>query len=141
MQKKIGAVVLAAAALAMTFTATAQAETNPKCPSGVTQIGSTKYLKSGGETVASVKQFKGCNKNWAYVYVWDSWRAKHKDFYLRAAIWTRTGSEAIDYNGGSRGQQEVWSNGANTLSQCTYAVGDVLWQSGTDLHGSTDERC
>jgi hypothetical protein len=139
--KKLSAAVLAAAAITMTFTGPAHAETNPKCSSGVTQIGSTTYLKNGGETVASVKQFKGCNKNWAYVYVWDSWRDKHKDFYLRAAIWTRNGAEAIDYNGGDRGQQAVWSNGANTLSVCTRAVADVIWLSGNDLHGSTDERC
>ncbi len=138
--RKLSAAVLAATAIAVTFTGPAHAETNPRC-SSVTQIGSTKYLKNGSDTVASVKQFKGCNKNWAYIYVWDSWRADHRDFYLRAAIWTRTGSEAIDYNGGDRGQQEVWSTGASTLSQCTRAVGDVLWPSGHDLHGSTDERC
>ncbi|MEU0885974.1 hypothetical protein ABZ345_45985 [Lentzea sp. NPDC005914] len=140
MLKKIAATVLATAAVVLTFAGPAHAESNPRC-SSVTQIGSTKYLKNGDDTVASVKQFKGCNKNWAYIYVWDSWRADHRDFYLRAAIWTRTGSEAIDYNGGSRGQQEVWSTGASTLSQCTRAVGDVIWPSGHDLHGSTDERC
>jgi hypothetical protein len=139
--RKLSAAVLAAAAIGMTFTGAAHAETNPKCSSGVTQIGSTKYLKNGSETVASVKQFKGCNKNWAYIYVWDSWKANHKDFHLRAAIWTRNGPEAIDYNGGDRGQQAVWSNGANTLSACTRAVGDVIWESGPNLHGSTDERC
>ena len=51
MQKRIGAAVLAAAAIAVTFAGPAQAETNPYCGS-VTQIGATKYIKAGSETVA-----------------------------------------------------------------------------------------
>lgn len=140
MQKKIGAVVLAAAALAMTFTGTAQAETNPKCPSGVTQMGATKYLKHAGETVASLKQFKGCNKNWAYVYVWDSWMAKHGSNHIRVGIWTRTSDGAVDYAGHDGSRQELWSNGANTLSVCTYAAGSVFG-SGYNASGSTSEHC
>ncbi|WP_434442734.1 hypothetical protein [Lentzea sp. E54] len=140
MQKKIGAAVLAAAAIAMTFTGTAQAETNPKCSSGVTQIGKTGYMKHGSATVASVKQFKGCGKNWAYVYVWDSWRATHGNYHIRAGIWTRTSDGAVDYSGNDSGAQELWSNGANTLSVCTTAVGQV-WGSGYSVSGGTDERC
>ncbi|MFS8098745.1 hypothetical protein LFM09_16565 [Lentzea alba] len=139
--KKLSAAVLAAAAIAMTFTGTAQAEYNPKCKTGVTQIGSTTYLKKGAETVASLKQFKGCNKNWAYVYVWDSWMAKHKEtFHIRVAIWTSTGSEAADYAGVDGRTQEAWSNGANTLKYCTYAAGNVFSQN-YSVHDSTDVRC
>ncbi|SMD25121.1 hypothetical protein [Lentzea albidocapillata] len=140
MQKRIGAAVLAAAAIAMTFTGVAQAETNPKCSSGVTQMGATKYLKHGTETVASLKQFKGCNKNWAYVYVWDSWMAKHGTNHIRAGIWTRTSDGAVDYAGHDGSRQELWSNGANTLSVCTYAAGSVFG-SGYNASGSTAERC
>ena len=121
--KKLSAVVLAAAAIGMTFTGAAHAETNPRCTSGVTQIGSTKYLKSGNATVASIKQFKGCGKNWAYVYVWDSWKAGHRNFEASAAI-TR-GDGDIDLANGRPGQQEVWSTGANTLQYCTMAHGIV----------------
>ncbi|SER82195.1 hypothetical protein SAMN05216188_11617 [Lentzea xinjiangensis] len=135
MLKTIGATVLAAAAVALTCTGTAQAETNPACPSGVTQIGATKYLKSGSATVASVKQFKGCNKNWGYIYVWDSWKAGHPNFIATVAI-TR-GDGEIDGNSGGRGQQEVWSRGANTLQYCTMAYGTV---SG-GYAGFTEERC
>src|SRR5688572_2127054 len=111
MQKRIGAAVLAAAAIAMTLTGTAQAaEYNPKCPNRTTQIGSTKYLKEGSATVASVKQFKGCGKNWAYTYVWDSWIAKHpRDFHVGAGVYTKEGQAARDQNYGAKGQQEVWS--------------------------------
>ncbi|KOV85044.1 hypothetical protein [Nocardia sp. NRRL S-836] len=140
MQKKIGAAVLAAAALAMTFTGTAHAERNPACPSGVTQIGATKLLKHGSETVASLKQFKGCDKNWAYVYIWDAWHAKHPTNHIRAGIWTRSSDGAVDYNGHDGRSQELWSRGANTLNVCTYAAGDVFG-SGYDAHGSTEERC
>jgi hypothetical protein len=140
MLKKISATALAAAAIAMTFTGAAHAETNPKCSSGVTQIGSTKYLKHGSETVASLKQFKGCNKNWAYVYIWDAWKAKHPSNHIRAGIWTRTSDGAVDYAGHDGTRQELWSNGANTLNVCTYAAGEVFG-SGYDASGSTDERC
>ncbi|SDF31201.1 hypothetical protein SAMN05216553_10139 [Lentzea fradiae] len=133
--RKLSAAVVAAAAIALTFTPAAQAEVNPKCSSGVTQIGTTKYLKSGSETVASVKQFKGCGKNWGYTYVWASWKAKHPNFIATAAI-TR-GDGEIDGNSGGRGQQEVWSRGANTLQFCTMAYGTV---SG-GYAGFTSERC
>ncbi|GGU34496.1 hypothetical protein [Lentzea flava] len=123
MQKRIGAAVLAAAAVALTFTGAAHAETNPRCSTGVTQIGSTKYLKSGNTTVASVKQFKGCGKNWGYIYVWDSWKSGHPNVEASVAI-TR-GDGDIDIANGRRGQQEVWSTGANTLRFCTMAHGIV----------------
>ena len=41
----------------------AQAESAPGCSSTV-QIGSTAYVKFQGQEIASVKQFKGCNRNW-----------------------------------------------------------------------------
>ncbi|HUQ57230.1 hypothetical protein [Lentzea sp.] len=140
MQKRIGAAVLAAAAVAMTFTGSAQAETNPSCSSGVTRMGATKYLEHGGETVVSLKQFKGCNKNWAYVCIWDSWKADHPSNHIRAGIWTRTSDGAVDYAGHDGTKQELWSNGANTLSVCTYAAGSV-YGSGYSASGSTEERC
>ncbi|MFS8098746.1 hypothetical protein LFM09_16570 [Lentzea alba] len=132
---KLTATVLAAAAIAVTFTGTAQAETNPRCSTGVTKIGDTKYLKSGSKTVASVKQFKGCNKNWGYIYVWDSWKADHPNFVATVAV--TTGDGGIDTDSGARGQQEVWSRGARTLNVCTQVYGTV---SGGHA-GFTEERC
>jgi hypothetical protein len=139
MRKILAATAVAAAAAGMFSTGTAQAETNPSC-SRVTQIGSTAYVKNYERTVASVKQFKGCDKNWSYVYVWDSWLADHRgDFYLTAYIQTRP-NLTHGYKTGARGQRELWSRGADTLDQCTRAVGIVDGDSYT-LHASTDERC
>ncbi len=141
MQKRIGAAVLAAAACAVTITGTAQAETNPYCGS-VTQIGATKYIKSGAETVASVKQFKGCNKNWGYTYVWSEWKARHGSGFLAGAgIMTRTSTEPLGYGGAPIGAQEAWSNGSNTLSVCTRAYGSVVVRGGGSYSGETEERC
>ena len=61
----------------------AQAESAPGC-SGTTQIGSTADAAYGGQTIASVKQFKGCGKNWAYVYAWQSFVDSGKSFNLQA---------------------------------------------------------
>jgi hypothetical protein len=138
--QKIGAAVLAAAAIAVTFTGTAQAESNPHC-SSVTQIGATKHIKAGRETVASVKQYKGCNKNWGYIYVWDSWKAKHgKKFRASTGITTRNSEQPLGYSGGDEGDQEAWSNGSNTVSVCTRAYGAVVSASYT-YSGQTEERC
>jgi hypothetical protein len=140
MQRRIGAAVLAAAAVAVTLTGTAQAETNPHC-SSVTQIGATKHIKAGSETVASVKQFKGCGKNWGYTYVWDSWKAKHGSrFRAAAGIYTRNSEGPLGYSGPGEGGQEAWSNGSNTLSLCTRGYGSVISAS-YSYSGLTEERC
>jgi hypothetical protein len=138
---KLSAVVLTAATIALTFTGAAHAETNPYC-SSVTQIGATKYIKSGSETVASVKQFKGCNQNWGYIYVWDSWKAKHGSrFKAAAGIMTRSSGEPLGYGGAPEGVQEAWSTGSNTLSVCTRAYGSVITRTGGTYDGETEERC
>lgn len=134
----LGAAVIVGGAM-LGLTAPAQAESAPGC-GPVTQIGSTAHITSGGTTIGSVKQFKGCNKNWAYVYVWDSWMAKHGSNHIRAGIWTRTSDGAVDYAGHDGSRQELWSNGANTLSVCTYAAGSVFG-SGYNASGSTSEHC
>ncbi|WP_112261607.1 hypothetical protein [Lentzea terrae] len=124
----------------MTFTGTAQAESNPHC-SSVTQIGATKHIKAGSATVASVKQFKGCGKNWAYTYVWDSWVASHgKKFRAAAGITTRNSEQPLGYSGPGEGGQEAWSNGSSTLSLCTRAYGSVISAS-YSYSGQTEERC
>src|ERR1041384_4243660 len=123
MRKFLAAGAVVAAALSTTA-GTAQAESSPTC-SSVTQIGSTAYAMSGSATVASVKQFKGCRKNFSYVYVWDSWISSHgRDFTLRTYVQTRP-NNSNGYKTGARGQQELWSGGADTLDQCTRAHGEV----------------
>jgi hypothetical protein len=138
------AVVAAAGALSigasLAFSAPAGAETNPSC-SSVTPIGSTGYITLGGTEIASVKQFKGCNKNWSYVYVWESYRANHSSWEVCAAV--ATGSkepytlEGLKCTGN---KAENWSSGTNTLSVCTHAVGSMPSDSRSD-YGRTNVRC
>ncbi|MFD4639933.1 hypothetical protein ACFWN2_21655 [Lentzea sp. NPDC058436] len=137
--RKILAAGAVAAAVLSTTTGTAQAESNPSCGS-VTQIGSTAYVKNGGTTVASVKQFKGCGKNYSYIYVWDQWiSSQGRDFTLRTHIQTPP-NLTHGYKTGARGQRELWSGGADTLDKCTRAHGEVDGSS-YFLFAKTSERC
>ncbi|WP_053733660.1 hypothetical protein [Nocardia sp. NRRL S-836] len=139
MRKHLAVIALTAAASAG-VTGTAQAERNPACPSGVTQIGSTAYVKNYDTTVASVKQFKGCDSNWSYIYVWDQWLSGHRnDFYLITYVSTEP-NLTHGYKTGERGQRELWSRAADTLDQCTRAVGRINGDS-YFLSAKTSERC
>ncbi|GAA1292326.1 MULTISPECIES: hypothetical protein [Planotetraspora] len=125
----------------------AHAETNPSC-SSVTQIGTTAYVTTGGQTFASVKQFKGCNKNWAYLYVWEGYRSSHSSWHACTTIATTTaagaGNHVQDVRCNSGKFTELWSSGAATLSDCTVAVGWIgygpLPETGEPL-GRTSVRC
>jgi hypothetical protein len=117
----LGAVVLGVAGGAPAY-----AESAPSCSSTV-QIGSTAYLTVGGQTFASIKQFKGCNKNWGYVYVWAGYRSSHRSWSDCAAVSVTNSSgvgehdlEGLVY---SSNKVETWSTGTNTLSSCTEASG------------------
>jgi hypothetical protein len=133
------AAVAAALTVAGLGSGVAQAESAPGCSSTV-QIGSTAYITYGGETIASVKQFKGCNQNWAYTYVWDQFRSKHSDYYVASSI--DAGSDPLGYQVSGRGAHELWSSGTNTLSVCTQAAG-AIWSTSGDLLGDaeTGKRC
>ena len=117
----------------------ANAETNPNC-SSVTPIGSTAYIKSGSTTIASVKQFKGCNKNWSYTYVWEGFRNSHSGNWWACSGISAGSSGVVDFKCGGNHQKEVWSSGANTLSVCTKAYGELSWSSG-EGSAATDQRC
>jgi hypothetical protein len=117
---------------------TAQAESAPGCSSTV-QIGSTAYVTYGGETIASVKQFKGCNKNWAYTYVWDQFRAKHPSYYLIAFI--EVGDDPYGYKESAPEARELWSSGTSTLSVCTRAAGAIVGRDVDYGAAKTDQRC
>ncbi|GAA2234279.1 MULTISPECIES: hypothetical protein [Kitasatospora] len=140
--KKIAAVTALAVPMLVAIPATAQASTPSGC-SSVTQIGSTAYLNVGGETMASVKQYKGCGKNYSYLYVWQSYRSAHSDWDACAAIVTNGGHSVQDPQCGHN-EVELWSLGADTLSQCTQALGwngnDGMPYPG-DIAVKTDERC
>ena len=126
-----GAIAVATLALSVVTAGTAQAESAPGC-SGTVQIGSTAYVDYGGQHIASVKQFKGCGKNWAYVYAWQGFVDSGKGFTLRTAIGafgSASQQEADRYLGltiGRHDQRELWSPGTDTLSTCTAAFGAVV---------------
>jgi hypothetical protein len=132
------AAVAAALTVAGLGSGTAQAESAPGCSSTV-QIGSTAYITYGGETIASVKQFKGCDKNWAYTYVWDQFRSKHSDYYV--ATFIDAGTDPLGYTVSAKGAHENWSYGTNTLSVCTRA-GGMIYSAGPDYGSAeTSQRC
>ncbi|WP_112225863.1 hypothetical protein [Lentzea atacamensis] len=131
--------ILPAVALSvLALTGTAQAERAPGCADTV-QIGSTGYVKKGSTIIASVKQFKGCGKNWAYTYVWDSYASQPGGFSSSAAM-VVNGDRDFNSNVNGRNKQDVWSKGTNSLTKCTRAYGEV-WGDGNVYWGQTDERC
>ena len=137
LRKLLGVSAIAGLAIAVAGAGTAQAEAAPGCSSTV-QIGSTAHVTFQGQTIASVKQFKGCGKNWAYIYVWQQYASTHSDFTASAYI--DAGTDPLGFNRGAKGQREVWSYGTNTLSICTKAGGDIV--SPTVIAGAeTDKRC
>jgi hypothetical protein len=131
MRKLLFGLVAVAATLVTLGAGPAQAESAPGC-SGTVQIGSTAYVDYGGQHIASVKQFKGCNKNWAYVYAWQGFVDSGKGFTLRTAIGafgSASQQEADRYLGltvGRHDQRELWSTGTDTLTTCTAAFGAVV---------------
>ncbi|MBW8818455.1 MULTISPECIES: hypothetical protein [unclassified Streptomyces] len=124
-----------AAGLVISTSSPAAAESSPSCGS-VVQIGDTAYIKAGGQTAVSVKQFKGCGKNWAYAYLWQSFRDTHSSWRIGAGV--QTSSRVLGFNLSTG--NEVWSDGTNTLDVCTQAYGVLTW-NGSDYEGWTDTRC
>ncbi|GAB2836871.1 hypothetical protein [Lentzea nigeriaca] len=132
----VSVAAVAAFALAALSSGVAHAESAPGC-ARVTQIGRTAYIDEGGGPVASVKQFKGCGKNWAYVYVWDWYHNKGDRYYVTAAI--LPGSRG--HVKGADREREVWSHGTDTLSICTQAQGHLVDNPEFAFFATTDKRC
>ncbi|MEV5575524.1 hypothetical protein AB0L06_36260 [Spirillospora sp. NPDC052269] len=132
----IGATLAAPVTLGF-FSPAAHAEQAPNCSSTV-QIGQTAYVTVDGQTFASVKQFKGCGKNYAYMYVWAGFRASHSNWDTCVSIATvdSAGRHLVDLNCPGK-VVEAWSFGAATLSQCTVAVGAYPDKA----TAATDVRC
>ncbi|WNV88900.1 hypothetical protein [Umezawaea sp. Da 62-37] len=138
------AVVAGAAALglgaSLVLSAPASAETNPSC-SSVTQIGVTGHVTVGGANVASVKQFKGCGKNWAYTYVWEGYRSNHSSWEVCTGVATgSSGPFTLEGLKCNNNKVENWSSGTATLSVCTHAIGTLPSDSRQEF-GKTDIRC
>ncbi|MEV6825284.1 hypothetical protein [Amycolatopsis sp. NPDC051102] len=121
---------------------TAEASTPSGC-SSVTQIGSTAYLDVDGQTMASVKQYKGCGKNYAYMYIWAGYRSTHSSWEACTSIVTGDGNTYWDAFCGGVNPVEFWSFGAASLAECTRARG---WNGNFpaepgDVNAFTDVRC
>ncbi|RGC68522.1 hypothetical protein C5N14_13460 [Micromonospora sp. MW-13] len=97
---RILAVAGLAVPAALAFAGPAHAETNPHCGSSV-QIGATAYITVGGQTAASVKQYKGCGKNYAYTYVWQRHRADRGVVQVGAYL-VNQGRALVEQGGGER---------------------------------------
>lgn len=140
---------IAAAALLLGVVAPAQANAadHPPGCERVSQIGSTAYIKKDRDTTwASVKQFVGCERNYAYIYVWQSAMNSGLKFTPKIVIEKWGGPnhhEPYGFAGGKTGayrQQELWSGAGNTLNDCTSAHGELII-NGSTHQVSTGIRC
>jgi len=110
------------------------------------QIGSTGYIYRSGAKIASVKQFYSpdCNRNYGYLWVWDAYRnSTGNDYDISVGVYTYQHDQVVGEKSwvNTRGQ-EFWSNGADTVAQCTAGVGS-LRASGDPLAGqaASSKRC
>ena len=144
--KRTTFIAAAALLLGLATSGQAQAESAPGC-GPVTQIGKTGHIGDNGQTWASVKQFKGCGKNWAYIYTWADAHGSGAPYTPELIViekWASTSArEPYGHEGLRKGryrQQELWSAGTNTLNTCTSAYAE--WNSGAMTYrGRTDIRC
>lgn len=109
------------------------------------QIGTTGYVKRNGTTIASVKQFYSpdCHRNYGYVWVWDSFRNATGAYDVTDGVYSYKQDKVLGSKAWSQTrQQEFWSSGANTVSECTAAVGS-LRKAGdpTANYGYSSKRC
>ena len=140
---KTAAVAALAVPVLLGAAGTAQASTPSGC-SSVTQIGSTATFSSGGQTMASVKQYKGCGKNYAYLYVWQGYRDTHSSWDVCTTVLSNSHDIEDVSCGTVRNPVEVWSFGAATLSKCTQAMGwkgEGPFPDPGDPVAKTDTRC
>ncbi|MEV7117162.1 hypothetical protein [Kitasatospora griseola] len=150
MLTKIAAATALAVPMFAAVPGVANATTAPTAPSAslaascssVTQIGTTAYLNVDGQTMASVKQYKGCGKNYSYLYVWQGYRDTHSSWNACTTILTGTTIRDVQCNSN---MVEIWSSGADTLAECTQAMG---WNgygpwpdTRYDVVAKTDVRC
>ena len=133
--KRTTFIASAALLLGVATSGQAHAESAPGC-GPVTQIGNTAYIGAHGQKWASVKQFKGCGKNWSYVYVWSAYRSSHSSWEACAAVGDNS-THTLEGTQCRTKTAEVWSLGTNTLADCTQAIGWIP----DGASAKTSERC
>jgi hypothetical protein len=109
------------------------------------QIGATAYINRGGAHVASVKQFYSpkCQANYGYVWVWESFRSKIKDYDVSTGVYSYARDEVVGQDWwNATNSQEFWSMPADTVKECTAAIG-TLRAPGDPVAGqaTTAKRC
>ncbi|MFF5275415.1 hypothetical protein [Streptomyces sp. NPDC000133] len=109
------------------------------------QIGATAYIDRAGAHAASVKQFysPSCKRNYGYVWVWQSFRAKIKDYDVSTGIYSYARDQVVGQaSWKATNSQEFWSLPAATVNECTAAIGS-LRAPGDPMAGqaSTAKRC
>ena len=109
------------------------------------QIGTTGYVKRNGVTIASVKQFYSpeCAENYGYVWVWDSFHGTAGDYDVTSGVYSYSQDKVLGRKGWTdTTAQEFWSNGTDTVSECTAAVGSVRKAGDpTPESGASSKRC
>ncbi|MDT9682397.1 hypothetical protein RND61_10000 [Streptomyces sp. TRM76323] len=108
------------------------------------QIGATEYIYRGSEKIASVKQFysPGCDKNYGYVWAWKSFLDKNITFDLTVGVWSFDRNALVGRKDAfDTHAQEFWSNGADTVDECTSADGTLSITGEATYHARTERRC
>jgi len=142
---------LAALALAVTPAIAAAAPVSAAAATSCSdryQVGSTKVLPDEhGQSAVSVKQYwsPACQENFAYAYVWQSFRDSHSGTWTISVgeIWVHSpgvetnpvANSAVDTR-----QAELWSPGFAGAGRCTYATAAVQYGNHV-TDGNTDQRC
>ncbi|NGO70427.1 hypothetical protein [Streptomyces boncukensis] len=109
------------------------------------EIGQKGLIKRGGETIGSVKQFysKKCNENYGYLWVWESFHQDAKPYDVTLGVYDY--AEDTTHGKGSWNattQQEFWTEGTDTVKNCTSATG-TLRPAGSSLphQAASEKRC
>ncbi|CAL9439082.1 hypothetical protein ACH4LN_18865 [Streptomyces albus] len=92
------------------------------------QIGKTGYIVRKGQRIGSVKQFYSprCNRNYGYLYVWKSFRQKHRYYSTNIAVYDFNTKKLVGLRVWNRtSQASFWSYPANTVRHCTAARGVI----------------
>ncbi|MFD4828737.1 hypothetical protein ACFWPV_02610 [Streptomyces uncialis] len=137
---RTGSIVCALVALtglSLVNAPSAAASTPSGCGS-VSQIGSTRVLTVGGMNAASVKQYAGCGRNYAYLYVWQQFRSTRADWdlYVYIVNHSDSGNDYGEARVDNTRRSELWGPGANTTAYCTHATGFL-----DNTGGSTSTVC
>ncbi|GIG58439.1 hypothetical protein Lfu02_28110 [Longispora fulva] len=119
----------------------AHAEAAPGC-SDTYQLGSTGYIDVDGQRAASVKQFWSpkCQANFAYVYLWQSFRTSHPGKWTVLVGLTVPGRDPVGmkYYPDTTGS-EFWSAPFAGRGVCTYGYASIYYTV-VDA-GDTDGHC